>query len=91
MQWFTTCCKIECDVQISYQAAHNKIKVFKEDVIKLKVFEKPFAVGGCRVAYYAKDNTGNRLNTILSQLCQNPMLSMHQGQNTTLQALQHSP
>lgn len=46
--------------QVSYTVAGNRTRKAGEDTLQLKVFKKPFASGGCRLAYYAQDSNGVR-------------------------------
>ena len=46
--------------QVSYAVTENRTRKAGEDSLELKVFKKPFASGGCRLAYYAQDSNGVR-------------------------------
>lgn len=47
-------------LQVNYKVQDNKTKIASEDTISLQVFKRPFATGGCRLAYYAQDNMGTK-------------------------------
>lgn len=46
--------------QASYKVEGNKTALANKDTISLQVFQKPFATGGCRLAYYAQDGKGTK-------------------------------
>ena len=46
--------------QANYKVEGNKTALANTDTISLQVFQKPFATGGCRLAYYAQDDKGTK-------------------------------
>lgn len=46
--------------QVNYEVHDNKTAIASKGTINLQVFQKPFATGGCRLAYYAQDDKGTR-------------------------------
>ena len=45
---------------MNYHVVDYKTAIKSQDTISLKVFQKPFATGGCRLAYYAQDSMGSK-------------------------------
>lgn len=46
--------------KVNYHVVDNSTAIKSQDTISLKVFQKPFATGGCRLAYYAQDSMGSK-------------------------------
>lgn len=86
--WLLRPCKLcemtlDCNVQaihlqqVSYKVAENRTRKAGEDTLELKVFKKPFASGGCRLAYYAQDSNGVRCAKHLLTTAVTPSMHDH--------------
>lgn len=47
-------------MQVGYKVVDHRTHMAQQDTLLLQVFKKPFASGGCRMAFYAQDSNGVR-------------------------------
>lgn len=67
--WLRLCAVVVCFavpdladmlMQVGYKVVDHRTRMAQQDTLMLQVFKKPFASGGCRMAFYAQDSNGVR-------------------------------